>query len=52
MLGALLELVLPPRGVLLGESETLSNLLYIFIISGIARAIHAALLARRVRELR
>jgi MFS family permease len=52
MLGALLELVLPPRGVLLGESSTLSNLLYLFIISGIARAILATLLARRVRELR
>ena len=52
MLGALLEVVLPPRGVLLGESTTLSNLLYIFVLSGIARAIIAALLARRVRELR
>ena len=52
MLGALLEHVLPPRGVLLGESTTLSNLLYLFIISGIARAILATLLARRVRELR
>jgi MFS family permease len=52
MLGALLEVVLPPRGVLLGESTTLSNLLYLFIISGIARALLAALLARRVRELR
>jgi hypothetical protein len=37
---------------LLGESTTLSNLLYLFVISGIARAIVAALLARRVRELR
>ena len=52
MLGALLAEVLPPRGVLLGESTTLSNLLYLFVISGIARAIVAALLARRVRELR
>jgi hypothetical protein len=52
MLGALLELVLPPRGVLLGESDTLSYLRYHFVISGIARAILAALLARRVRELR
>jgi MFS family permease len=52
MLGALLEVVLPPRGVLLGESDTLSTLLYLFIISGIARAIVAALLSRRVRELR
>ena len=30
----------------------MSNLLYLFIISGIARAILATLLARRVRELR
>jgi MFS family permease len=52
MLGALLELLLPPRSVLFGESSTLSNLLYLFIISGVARAILAALLARRVRELR
>jgi MFS family permease len=52
MLGALLEVLLPPRGVLFGESSTLSNLLYLFIISGVARAILATLLARRVRELR
>jgi MFS family permease len=52
MLGALLAQVLPPRGVLFGESSTLSNLLYLFVLSGIARAIVAALLARRVRELR
>jgi MFS family permease len=52
MLGALLEVMLPARGVLLGESTISSNLLYLFIISGIARAILAALLARRVRELR
>jgi hypothetical protein len=52
MLGALLEVVLPPRGVLLGESAVLSNLVYIFILSGIARAFVAALLARNVRELR
>jgi MFS family permease len=52
MLGALLEVVLPPRGVLIGESATLSNLLYLFIISGVARAVIATLLARRVRELR
>jgi MFS family permease len=52
MLGALLEVVLPPRGVLLGESAVLSNLLYLFIISGIARAIVATFLARNVRELR
>jgi MFS family permease len=52
MLGAGLELVLPPRGVLFGESATLSNLLYLFIISGLLRGVLAALLARRVRELR
>ncbi len=52
MLGALLEVLLPPRGVLLGESATQSTLLYLFIISGGARAILAALLSRRVRDLR
>jgi MFS family permease len=52
MLGALLVQVLPPRGVLFGESFTLSNLLYLFVLSGVARAIVTALLARRVRELR
>ena len=52
MLGAALEVVLPPRSVLFGESATLSNLLYLFVISGIVRAVLAALLVRRVRELR
>jgi MFS family permease len=52
MLGALLEQTLPPREVLIGEPAALSNLLYLFVISGVARAIVAALLARRVRELR
>ena len=52
MLGSLLEVVLPPRGVLFGNSGVLSSLIYIFVISGIARAIVAAFLARRVRELR
>lgn len=52
MLGALLAELLPPRGVLFGESSTLSSLLYLFIISGLARAIVAVLLANRVRELR
>ena len=52
MLGALLQQILPPRTVLLGETSTLSNLLYLFIISGVMRAVVAALLARRVRELR
>jgi MFS family permease len=52
MLGSLLQVVLPPRAVLLGASGVMSSLLYVFVISGIARAIVAALLARRVRELR
>jgi hypothetical protein len=52
MLGSLLQGVLPPRAVLFGTSGVLSSLLYIFVISGIVRAIVAALLARRVRELR
>jgi len=52
MLGSLLQVVLPPRAVLFGESSVLTSLLYVFVISGIARAIVAALLARRVRELR
>jgi MFS family permease len=52
MLGSLLQGVLPPRAVLFGASGVVSSLLYIFVISGIVRAIVAALLARRVRELR
>ena len=52
MLGSLLQTVLPARGVLFGASGVVSSLLYIFVISGVARAIVAALLARRVRELR
>ena len=52
MLGAALAAVLPARGVLIGASGTLSGLLYLFVISGVLRAILAALLARRVRELR
>ena len=52
MLGSLLQVVLPPRAVLLGDSGVLTSLLYVFVISGFARAIVAALLARRVRELR
>jgi MFS family permease len=52
MLGALLVQVLPPRAVLFGESVTLSNLLYLFALSGVTRAIVTALLAKRVRELR
>ncbi|HET7608630.1 MAG TPA: hypothetical protein VFL84_08145, partial [Gammaproteobacteria bacterium] len=52
MLGSLLQVVLPPGTVLFGGSGAPSSLLYVFVISGIARAIVAALLARRVRELR
>ena len=52
MLGALLEGILPPRTVLFGGSGILSNLLYLFVISGLLRGVVAALLARRVRELR
>ena len=52
MIGASLELWLPPRSVLLGATGVLSNLLYLFALSGLTRAIIAALLARRVRELR
>ena len=52
MLGASLELWLPPRRVLFAATDVLSNLLYLFALSGLTRAILATLLARRVRELR
>jgi len=52
MIGALLQGILPPRAVLFGSSGILSNLLYLFVISGVMRGVLAALLARRVRELR
>ena len=52
MLGASLELWLPPRRVLFGATDVLSNLLYLFALSGLTRAILATLLARRVREFR
>jgi len=52
MLGAALALVLPPRAVLIGPAQAMSNLLYLFAISGLLRAVLAALLARRVREMR
>jgi MFS family permease len=52
MLGAALILVLPERAVLFGDSSVTSNLLYLFALSGLLRATIAALLARRVRELR
>ena len=52
MIGASLELLLPPRRVLFGASNVLSSLLYLFALSGLTRAILATLLARRVREFR
>jgi MFS family permease len=52
MLGAALQVVLPPRTPFLGTANVASNLLYLFALSGIARAVIAALLARRVREIR
>jgi MFS family permease len=52
MLGASLALWLPPRRVLFGATDVLSNLLYLFALSGLTRAILATLLARRVREFR
>jgi MFS family permease len=52
MIGASLELVLPPRRVLFGATDVVSNLLYLFALSGLTRAVLATLLARRVREFR
>jgi MFS family permease len=52
MIGAALILVLPPRNVFFGEAGVPSNLLYLFGLSGLLRAIIAALLARRLREIR
>ena len=52
MLGAALLLVLPARSVLFSDSGIASNLLYLFALSGILRALIALLLARRVREIR
>jgi len=52
MIGASLELLLPPRRVLFGASNVLSSLLYLFALSGLTRAVLATLLARRVREFR
>jgi MFS family permease len=52
MLGAALVLVLPTRGVFVLGSGIVSNLLYLFALSGILRAAIAALLVRRVREIR
>jgi MFS family permease len=52
MLGAALAVVLPPRAVLLGDALPVSNLLYLFALSGLVRAIIAVLLARRIRDFR
>jgi MFS family permease len=52
MVGAALVLLLPPRTVFFGEGGVTSTLLYLFAISGLLRAIVAALLARRLRETR
>jgi MFS family permease len=52
MIGAALLLVLPPRAVFFGATDAASSLLYLFALSGLLRAIVAALLARRVREIR
>jgi MFS family permease len=52
MIGAALAVALPPRSVLFGDRDLTSNLLYLFALSGLSRAILATLLARRVRDLR
>ena len=52
MVGAVLAPLLPLREVLIGSSGVLSNLLYLFALSGVVRAILATLLARRVRDFR
>jgi MFS family permease len=52
MLGAGLAAVLPPRAALFGDSTATSNLLYLFALSGVARGVIAALLARRIRDIR
>jgi MFS family permease len=52
MLGAGLAVVLPARTVLFGDASFASNLLYLFALSGLVRAILAALLARRIRDFR
>ena len=52
MLGSALVLVLPVRGVLFSDSGIVSNLLWLFLLSGLVRALIAGLMARRVREIR
>jgi MFS family permease len=52
MFGSALVLVLPVRGVLFSDSGIVSNLLWLFLLSGLVRALIAGLMARRVREIR
>lgn len=52
MLGAALVLILPAREVFFSDSGIASNLLYLFALSGLLRAVIAAVLARRVRDIR
>ncbi|HEU4619963.1 MAG TPA: MFS transporter [Gammaproteobacteria bacterium] len=52
MVGALLATVLPAREPFFGGIAHASNLLYLFALSGVVRGILAALVVRRVRELR
>jgi hypothetical protein len=52
MIGAVLAVALPPRSVLFGGSGVPTSLLYLFALSGLCRGIVAALLARRVRDIR
>jgi MFS family permease len=52
MLGALLATMLPAGRPLFGEIARASNLLYLFALSGAVRAVLAARVVRRVRELR
>jgi MFS family permease len=52
MLGAVLATRLPAAEPLLGEIPRPSNLLYLFAVSGLVRAVIAAGFVRRIRELR
>jgi MFS family permease len=52
MLGAALVTILPAGEVLFGSAAVMSNLLYVFAVSGGMRAVIATLLARRIRDIR
>jgi MFS family permease len=52
MLGALLATTLPTGTTLLGASDLYSSLLYVFLISALARALVAVFGAHRIRQLR